>query len=275
MSTLYLARDEAGAALAVKVLDGALATQAEQVAQFVEAALIGASVEHANLLSVLGHGSAGDSHFLVMEQLEGRSLDRVMEEWCDGRDSGASGRRLLWASIIAQAAEGLHQLHQAGYVHCDVTPGNLFVTTGGVVKVIDFGLARRPGPARGGGGEGGQPGTYAYLAPERVLGGLVDARADIFALAVILYEATTARRLFKGKSDGETLANISSHNVRAPHREVADYPRRLEGIVMRGLRREPDGRHPTAEALAEELYAFVRSEGGEAVGPGEIAELLS
>jgi len=123
MSTLYLAQDEAGAAVAVKVLDGALARQADQVAQFTEAALIGASVEHPNLVAVHGHGYGNDEHFVVMELLEGRSLASIMEQWCDGRAPAPSDRHVLWAHIIAQAAAGLHQLHRAGYVHCDVTRG--------------------------------------------------------------------------------------------------------------------------------------------------------
>lgn len=277
MSSVWLANRDGGERVVVKLREpGARRNDLE--------AQVDSGLHHRNVIEVVDRGEADGATFVVMERLEGASVARVMES-CTAEEALPPA---LWAHVIARAADGLGAIHGlralAGpaLVHGDVSPQNLFVTLDGEVKVLDFDLVRPAGPPPAWEVEGELAGTYPYLAPERVERGRADQRADLFALGVILYEALTLHRLFRGRTDAETLERIERHEVRPPHLLAPAIPRRLEGIVLRALRRDPAGRHATAGELAADLDRFVASpEGGswgrdalEAALAGRISSLV-
>jgi eukaryotic-like serine/threonine-protein kinase len=253
MSSVWLADRDGGERVVVKL------REAGSRRNDLEAAVSG--LHHANVIEVVDRGELDGVAFVVMERLEGASVAKVMEA-CTAAEAVPPA---LWAHVIARAADGLGAIHglyaPAGpeLVHGDVSPQNLFVTLDGDVKVLDFDLVRRAGPPPPWELEGELAGTYPYLAPERVDRRPADRRADVFALGVILYEAVTLHRLFRGRTDAETLEKIGRHEVRPPHLLAPAIPRRLEGVVLRALRRDPAGRQATAAELAGELDAFTAS----------------
>ncbi len=259
MSTLFLARggDAASEEVVIKVLHPRLTSDHRSVARFRDESAAGVALRHPNVIETLARGREGDERWVAFEYLEGVTLADLMRQ-CTTEQTLTPEH---WAWIGARVAEGLHALHELRtptgepleLLHADVSPRNVFITIEGEVKVIDLGLVRRAGVAAA---TAHPSGTLAYLAPERVLGGLVDRRADLFSLGIILYEATTLRRLFKGSTDTETLDRIRAHRLPPPHRVVADYPRRLEGLLLQTLRGDPVDRIATAAELSVALDRF-------------------
>jgi len=181
--------------------------------------------------------------------------------------------------MIMQACEALHHAHErcdrAGHhlkiVHRDVTPQNLMVTRDGVVKLLDFGVARTA--ARTGTQSGGIRGTLAYMSPEQVRDLPLDERADVFSLGVILYEITTGVRLFRGQ-EIEVMTTIVEQDVRPPSHHIPEYPSDLERIVMGALARDRRHRTRTAADVAAQLEHFALANGLIA-GPRSIARYFN
>jgi serine/threonine protein kinase len=270
MSSVWLADRDGGARVVLKLREpGARPNDLET--------LVGSGLHHPNVIEVVDRGEIDGAVFLVMERLEGASVARVMES-CTAEETVPPA---LWAHVIARAADGLGAIHELRspegleLVHGDVSPQNLLVTLDGEVKVIDFDLVRPAGPPPAWEVDGELAGTYPYLAPERVERRRADRRADVFALGVILYEALTLHRLFRGRTDAETLERIERHEVRPPHLLAPAIPRRLEGVVLRALRHDPDGRHATAAELAAELDRFTASPEAGSWGRDELETALA
>ena len=271
MSSLWLADRDGGGPVVVKILARGSRAPAPEAA-------VAAALRHPNLVELVERGEAEGESFVVMARLEGASLARIMEA-CTPADTMPPS---FWAYVIARAADGLEALHelrgaeggQLELVHGDVSPQNVFVTLAGEVKVLDFDLVRRAGQPPAWELAGELAGTYPYLAPERVERRPADRRADLFALGVILYEATTLTRLFKGCTDSETLEKIRRHAVRPPHVLAPEIPRRLESIILRAIRRDPDERYGTAAELAADLDLFATSREGGGWSRSEIEDAL-
>lgn len=262
ISTVYHGRRlDDGRPVAIKALGRRLARDPGQLERFRSEARWGRALGGGRFAEVLELIEADDEALLVMERLEGWTLREVMAGSRPDRRLPA----LLWAHLIAQAAEGLEALHQLPgleLVHRDVSPANLFVTRAGEVKVLDLGLVRPAETVREPPPVEQLSGTVAYLAPERLEpGGRVDRRSDLFSLGVVLYEATTLQRLFAGATAAQSAARVRRHRVPPPHRLVADYPRRLEGVVLWTLRREPEGRPSSAAELCRALDRLVAGQG--------------
>jgi serine/threonine-protein kinase len=274
MATVYLARRaDHGApaeALAVKVLHDQLARQPDQVARFEREARYLIGIDHRSVVRGLDHGVAGGRHFIVMEHVAGVSLAAVMKACPLSRPE-----RVLLAHLIAEAAEGLHAVHEhgGGLVHLDMSPQNVVVAFDGAVKIVDLGLAT---PARELERPGGHPlpGKPAYMAPEQHLGQRVDRRADIFALGVVLWEAAVLRRLFEADDDEAAARRVIAHDILPLSHVDPDVPRRLEAIVVRALRADPGARHASGAELASELRSFI-AESGEAMDRHAVAEWMT
>jgi serine/threonine-protein kinase len=169
------------------------------------------------------------------------------------------------ASLLVGALRGLHAAHEAcdergaplGIIHRDVSPQNVMVGTDGLAHLIDFGTAKAVGriaQTR----EGQIKGKLSYMPPEQLHGDEIDRRVDVYAAGVVLWEALTGGRLFRGKTDVETIAWISEGRVAAPSTRVPGIEPALDAVVMKAVARERDARFPTAEAMASALAAATR-----------------
>ena len=204
MGEVWAARDLLlDRAVAVKVLGGALAGDGRAAERLRREARAAARLEHHSIARVLDLGEQDGRPYLVMELLEGESLAARIDR------AGAMAPREA-SRVVAAVADALEAAHRAGVVHRDVKPGNVFLTSDGEVKVLDFGIASAAGEAALTTGE--MLGTPAYLAPERVLGHPATAAADIYALGVVLYELVAGRRPFDNGSDIEVaMAHVHAH----------------------------------------------------------------
>jgi hypothetical protein len=238
-----------------------LSSQEQFVRMFLDEARIGALLDHPNIVRIIEVGSDGDGYFLAMEPVQGKPLSAVLRR-------AAGAQRPLGqaqaAFIVGQAANGLGYAHAltdaAGLalniVHRDISPQNILVSFDGAVKVIDFGVASALGritetiP-------GGLKGKIEYMSPEQAAGDSADRRSDIFALGVVLWEALCGRRLFRRRTELETMRAIFDEPIPRPPRS-ASVPPRLETIVMRALERQPADRFQDAREMATLLqqHAF-------------------
>jgi serine/threonine protein kinase len=227
------------------------------VRMFIQEARISAALDHPNIVRVYDFGRAGDSFFLVMEYLHGDALLALLPKAV----ATPEGLPLeVTLHIVLGVCAGLHFAHEAtspdgaslGIVHRDISPANVFVTHSGEVKILDFGIAKAvsAGTVTR---VGGRKGKVAYMSPEQCLGEPIDRRSDIFAIGILLYEMTTAKRLFRGNSEFEVMDMITSGKVPPPSERALDYPPALEAVVLKALARDPAERYATAQELHDAL----------------------
>ena len=277
MANVYLAR-MAGTAgfeklVAIKRVHEHLTEDEEFTKMLVDEARLVAKLTHPNVVSVLELGVAGHTHYMVMEYVHGESLLSLVRKQRPPVE--------LCAKIIAQAAAGVHAAHQLrgrdgelyGVVHRDVSPGNILISYDGAVKVTDFGVAQAKGNLHVT-AMGNVKGKVAYMAPEQARREPADHRIDIFALGIVLYEICTRRRLFKGKTEADTIAKLIALEVPRPSSRDKDFPPALERVILRALERDPDQRFQTAEEMQAALEAYLL-EAGTTVLPKHIAELMT
>ncbi len=280
MAEVFLARETGAAGLdrwvAIKRINPALARQRRFVEMLLDEARIAARIAHPNVAQVLDLGEADGVPYIVMEFLHGQPLSAVISR---AVEVDATPDVDLMARIVAHAAEGAHAAHELrdregrplGLVHRDLSPHNVFVTYDGSVKVVDFGIAKAKGRATM-----TEPGTlkgkFSYMSPEQGRGGALDRRSDVYALGLVLYEATTGERVYEG-DDRAVLAQVQLSDVPPPSRSRKGYPPALDPIVGRALAREVRDRTPTARELGQELDRFLASR-RTPTGPAEIATLM-
>jgi serine/threonine-protein kinase len=281
MAEIFLARRTAGGvadANEIVVLKRILPHLAEDehfVTMFRDEARLASRLEHTNVGKVHNLGHVGTTWFIVMEYLHGVPLSRVLTKLAKNRQF--LDVRLV-ASIITQACEGLHHAHELrgidgsmlGVVHRDVSPPNIFVTDEGVVKLLDFGIAK----ARGASSKtrtGTVKGKNAYMSPEQILGKPLDRRSDVFALGAVMYELLAVKRLFHRESDFLTFKAITEEPIPDIKDRRPDLPQALRAVLTRALSRDPAGRFTTALEMAKEIRAAVSLQGG----PGTPAELAT
>jgi eukaryotic-like serine/threonine-protein kinase len=247
MGEVWAARDLLlDRAVAVKVLGGALAGDGRAAERLRREARAAARLEHPNIARVLDLGEQEGRPYLVMELLEGESLAARVDR--AGAMAPAEASR-----VVAAVADALEAAHRAGVVHRDVKPGNVFLTSDGEVKVLDFGIASAVGDAAITTGD--LLGTPAYLAPERVLGHPATPAADIYALGVVLYELLAGRRPFEAGSDIE-LAMAHVHARPAPLRQLApSAPSSLVAACEHAMAKDPSARLSSAAAFARLVRA--------------------
>jgi eukaryotic-like serine/threonine-protein kinase len=268
MATVWVARErqrgKEDRLVAVKAMLAELADEPEFVTMFLDEVRLVRSIRHANVVNVYDVGEDEGVMWMSMEWVEGDSLHTVIAE--------AGKRRAippeLAVKIIADAAAGLHAAHELkdasgqprGVVHRDVSPHNILIGTNGVVKLVDFGVAKAVGRISEATRAGQLKGKFGYMSPEQALGKKVDRRSDIFSLGIVLFELTTSRRLFRGEHDVETLKLVIGGPVPRPSTMDARYPAELERIVLKALERDVQRRYQTAAELERDLRAFLKSE---------------
>jgi serine/threonine-protein kinase len=233
MGTVYLARDpDLDRLLAIKVLRDPLFDE-ELLQRFFREARAAAHLRHDNIITVYDVGQHEHQPFMAMEYVDGHSLADVIR----GRQPLTLGEKL---SYLEQICAGLHFAHGQGIVHRDVKPANLMVDRHGVIRVLDFGIARVEGSGMT--RDGALIGTLSYMSPEQMLGRAIDHRSDVFALGAVAYELLAYQQAFPGTLDDGLLQRLP---FEAPP-PLADLcpglPDGLETIVMRALEKSPDAR---------------------------------
>jgi hypothetical protein len=233
------------------------------VRMFIDEATLCGRLSHPNIIQVYEFGREEGSYFIAMEYVEGRNLATLLGQLSE---RGETVPVNVTADIVRQACLGLGYAHAlAGsdgkplhIIHRDVTPSNIMISYAGAVKILDFGIARVANMARISSTDAGQvKGKSSYLAPEQVRGAPFDHRVDIFSTGIVLHEALTGRRLFKGANPVHTLELIEHLRIPAPSRLNPAVPARLDQIVVRALARDPAARYQSALDMAEELEEFL------------------
>ena len=248
------------------------------VDMLVDEAKITVSLTHSNIAQVYELGRDGDTYYIVMEYVDGRPLNRLMQklDTNEGRNVPVEHA----AHIMGEIAKGLHHAHvqkdtrgrALGIVHRDVTPQNVLLSHTGDVKLIDFGIARAAGRlART--NVGTIKGKLRYLAPEIAIGEEPDHRADVFCCGIVLFEMLTGEAMFAPRTDQEALEMASQARVRSPRDSNPAVPADLEDIVMRALRRDRNTRYQSAEQLYTALRRFLNEHYPAYVG-SELGELV-
>jgi serine/threonine-protein kinase len=253
----------------VKELHSELAAYPDCRSMFLDEARLAARLNHPNVVQmfeIVDHvdqpsddGLSG-ACALVMEYLEGQSLNRFRSKLKD--DPRALSFHL---AVMIEALTGLDYAHTLkdyrgaplNIVHRDISPHNVFVTYAGEVKVLDFGIAKANDASSKPTASGEVKGKLAYMAPEQARGDRVDARADVFACGVMLWEAAVGHRLWQGMNDAAIVYRLTQEGIPAPRTANPAVPQRLDEIIQRALARDPDQRHPSAAALRDDLEAFV------------------
>ncbi len=242
--------------VALKRMLPSVASDANLVKSFIREARLASHLRHANVAQTYDLGKVGDTYFIAMELVTGRDLRTILKHCAMVAGHMPLGIAMNIVNQIADALDYAHNLcdetgQPLGIIHRDVSPANVIVSEGGVVKLIDFGIAK----ASGGGMQtmsGAIKGKFSYLAPE-CLTGNVDARSDLFALGVIAYELLTNRPLFQGRDDMDTLQRVKDMPIVPVSHKNPNVPPEIEAIIMTALERDPEKRWQRATALRQAL----------------------
>jgi len=271
MGEVYRARDQSlRREVAIKVLPKEWATDPERLRRFEQEAQSAAALNHPNILAVYGFSTSGDhAPYLVAELLEGQNLRERLNQ------GEIAVRKAV--EIGLQTALGLAAAHDRGIVHRDLKPENLFITRDGVVKILDFGLAKIVASTKSESGAqtttstdpGFVMGTVGYMSPEQVRGQAADYRSDIFSLGAILYEILSGKRAFHGGTPADTMSAILKEEPPELSRTGRILPPALARIVHRCLEKDPAARFQSARDLAFNLELLSRddSSGAAALQP--------
>ena len=258
MGKVYLAKDtRLERTVAIKVLASEKMADAERKRRFLQEARAASALNHPNIVTVHDIATDSGTDFLVMEYIPGQSLHKRITP------KGMAPREAI--GYATQIVSALAAAHAAGIVHRDIKPANVLVTDKGQVKVVDFGLAKLSDPETKTGSKTEPPrtmegvilGTAAYMSPEQASGKLVDARSDIFAVGVVLYEMLTGRRVFDRGTVLATLGAVMYEEPAPLSSLIKGITPDLERLLERCLRKDPDRRIQTMADLKvalEELY---------------------
>jgi len=279
---IYLARIGGAAGfekyVVVKCLHDHLADDPEFVKMFLDEARLAAHLDHSNIVQTMELGEQDNRYYMVMEFLAGLSLAMIVRRAGERLANGRVPVPLV-LNMLAQSCAGLHYAHEKAMngkalniVHRDISPQNLVVSFEGVVKVVDFGIAKaelRETRTR----SGTIKGKFAYMSPEQCVANNVDRRTDVFALGVIAHELLTGRRLFKKPSPYETYQAVIECAVEPPSKLNVEIDPALDPIIMRSLAKEKEQRYPTAEAFGDALLGYLHHR-GKGSGPGDVARFF-
>ena len=258
MGEVYLAQDtKLSRKVALKVLPGAFTRDQERLQRFKQEARATSAMNHPNILTIFEIGEADGRHYITTEFIEGQTLGQRI----------AAGPLKLGETlnIAEQITSALSAAHGAGIVHRDVKPENIMIRRDGIVKVLDFGLAKlaQNQPLRSGPEDstralvktntGVVMGTFAYMSPEQARGLSLDARTDIWSLGVVIYQMLTGSNPFSGATSSDTLASILQREPRSLSSLSPEIPEELEWIVTKALTKDFDDRYQTSREMLTDL----------------------
>ncbi|MGA8762856.1 MAG: protein kinase, partial [Candidatus Sulfotelmatobacter sp.] len=259
MGEVYRARDtRLERSVAVKILPAAFSADSDRMYRFEQEARSASALNHPNIVTIYELGQDGDSRYIAMELVEGKTLRQLFA-------SGLPPMRKA-IEIAAQVADGLTKAHEAGITHRDLKPENLMVSDDGFVKILDFGLAKLASPSveppdmcttSGSQTASGLVlGTVGYMSPEQVSGGPLDFRSDQFSFGLVLYEMLTGKRAFERRTVAETMVAILREQAEPFGVQNPEAPAPLCWAIERCLAKEPDKRYASTRDLARDLAAI-------------------
>jgi serine/threonine-protein kinase len=235
--------------VAIKVLNTAT-VDAVQIRRFETEATALSRLAHPGITAILEVAEHDDQRLIVMELLHGETLDRLVR-----RQGPLSPARA--AALLVQALTALAEAHRVGIIHRDIKPGNLLLTDAGPLKILDFGVALIAGADRL--TEAGLlVGTPAYMAPEQVTGGPVDARTDLYSVGLVFYHLVTGTLPFTGKTPALVADARVSSEPEPARSHMAGLPGWVDHVLERALTRQPAGRYQSADELCDALESGMR-----------------
>jgi serine/threonine protein kinase len=267
MATVWVARSRGSRGfsktVAIKTILPNLSDDPTFEQMFLDEAAIASKIQHPNVAQIIDLGEQDEVLYLAMEWVDGESLSTLSKF---ARKNNSDIPLRVGLRILAQASAGIHCAHELRddddrlleLVHRDISPQNILVSTSGVVKIVDFGVAKALG--RSGETSAGQlKGKVPFMAPEQAKGGKVDRRTDVFALGIILYRLATGTHPFLDDNDIKTMRNIITRPVMPPRVKAPTIPVELERTILKALQKDPDKRHATAAELETELEFVISS----------------
>jgi serine/threonine protein kinase len=271
MGVVYRAKDTAlGRVVALKMLSAELGSEEELHTRFQREAEAIGRLNHPNSVTVYDLGVADGRLYMAMELLEGDDLRSLI----DKRVDIPLADRLR---VLIQICHGLGYAHSRGVVHRDIKPANILVTSGGRVKLLDFGLARvaaRAAITR----QGVILGTPDYMSPEQAMGNPAESRSDLFSAGSVFYEFLALQKPFKGKTLHSVLYQIISDEPDPLLTLIPELPARVAAVIHRMLRKKPDQRYATMEDVARDLQALLealRFSSGRSARPADVPVHIS
>ena len=223
------------------------------IQMFIAEARLASRLNHANIVQIFHFDKHEDTYYLAMEYVNGPSLRDFLRKT---KEKTKPLPILLACDIAANIARGLHYAHNRNIVHRDVSPHNILLSFDGGIKLADFGIAKTstqhtsPGVLKG---------KFAYMSPEQARGEAVDARTDIFALGIVLWEALTRSRLFEYDSYVNAIQALQENLIVQPSRFNPEVPEPLDHIVLKALNRSPAERYQSAQEFERALINFILS----------------
>ncbi len=259
MGEVYRARDQRlDRVVAVKILPAAFSADSDRLRRFEQEARSASALNHPNIVTIYALGVDDSTHYIAMELVQGKTLRELVLL------GQLPTRKTI--EIATQVAEGLAKAHEAGITHRDLKPENLMITDDGVVKILDFGLAKAARPSgpvaetsvtiAGQTQPGLLMGTVDYMSPEQAGGRLLDFRSDQFSFGLVLYEMVAGRRAFRRDTVPETMVAILREQTEPIAAQNPDAPAPLCWVIERCLAKDPDRRYASTKELARELAAI-------------------
>ncbi|MDE3135248.1 MAG: protein kinase [Acidobacteriota bacterium] len=245
MGEVYQARDPLiGRPVALKVITSGLAGQPELLDRFYQEARSAGTLQHPNIVTIYDLGKEGELPFIAMEYLSGESLEKMIAR----RQSMAISRKV---GYIVQTCRALEYAHKHGVVHRDIKPANIMVTAEGVLKVVDFGIARLVDASKT--QTGALIGTLGYMSPQQLRGERADERSDIWAVGVMFYELLAFQRPFSGDNPAALVLSIISSEPAPLANAAPGCPAEVEAIIFRMLQKDASRRYQSMEEALLDL----------------------
>jgi serine/threonine protein kinase len=245
MGVVFRARDPViGRPVAVKTITTGIAEDPELWERFRREAVAAGGLQHPNIVTIYEMSDSEGLPFIAMEYLEGESLEKVIDRQVQMPLAQKLGQ-------MVQACRALDYAHHRGVIHRDIKPANIMVTLEGMVKVVDFGIARLAGAAKT--QTGSLLGTLCYMSPEQLRGQRADQRSDIWSLGTVIYELLTYRRAFDGENHAAVMMSILQDEPLGMEECIPECPANLESVVQRALHKDESLRYQTMEALLVDL----------------------
>jgi predicted Ser/Thr protein kinase len=249
MGAVYRAWDDSLGEVAIKIMSADLNADHHARERFMREARVAAALDHPNIIDIHGMGEFEGRPYIVMELLDGENFKALIRQG----DLVPLERRL---ELMQQVVGALAYAHRAGIAHRDIKPENVFVTRGGNVRILDFGVARVQDSTMT--ATGVVLGTPAYMSPEQVAGNKVDRRSDVFSVGVVFYELLTGQRAFRGRVDD--VFDKVMHEQPAPIHSVDErLPKELSAIIAKAMSKEPVLRYQSMDEMQLHLQLFERS----------------
>ncbi|MBX2993089.1 MAG: protein kinase [Bacteroidetes bacterium] len=250
MGVVYKAQDtRLDRVVALKFLPHHLTASEAEQARFLQEAKASAALNHPNVCSVIDIQEVDGNQFIVMEYVDGKTLRHIIQSEIPNPQSAIA--------FAIQIGEALHEAHSKGIVHRDIKCENIMVNSRNQIKVMDFGLAKLKGSLKLT-KTSSTVGTLAYMAPEQIQGGEVDARSDIFSFGVVLFEMLTGKLPFRGEHDAAVMYSILNEEPAPLSEYLPDAPLEITHIINKALEKNPDERYQSVSEMIVDLRRLKR-----------------